>query len=80
MEGFCAQYRRNRLQMFFKIAVLKNFPIFTGKHLQLYLKRLKRRYLPVNIAKFIRLTLFIEHLWCLLLLVAVQKNSYFKNC
>ena len=27
------KYRRSRSQMFFKIAVLKNFAIFTGKHL-----------------------------------------------
>ena len=30
---FCAHYRRSCSQMFFKITVLKNFKIFTGKHL-----------------------------------------------
>ena len=53
--------RSSRLQMFFKIGALKNFPIFTRKHLcwSLFLiKRLQQRCFPVNIAKFLRETIF----------------------
>ena len=41
-------------KIFFKIGVLKNFSIFTGKHLCCSF--------PVNIAKFLRTVFFIEHL------------------
>ena len=50
--------------MFFKIDVLKNLEIFTGKHLYLInniaglkvfnKKRLQYRFFPVNNAKFLR--------------------------
>ena len=67
--------------MFFKIDVLKNFTILTGKHLCQSLfnkvlglqscnfikKRLQHSCFPVNIMKFLRTPLFIEHLWWLLL-------------
>ena len=69
--------------MFFKIVVLKNFAIFTGKHqcwslflikLQTFRlqcfnikKRFHHRCFPVNIAKFVRTAFFMEHLWWLLL-------------
>ena len=69
--------------MFFKIGVLKNFPIFTGKQLcwSLFLIKLQdrrpatllkkifqHRFLPVNIAKFSRTPFFIEqHISWLLL-------------
>ena len=43
--------RNSRLQVFFKIDVLKNFAIFTGKHL---CWSLQHRCFPVNIAKFLR--------------------------
>ena len=56
--------RCSRSQMFFKIGVLKNFVIFTGKYLcwSLFLikltpktpKRLQHRCFLVNIAKFLR--------------------------
>ena len=58
--------RSSPSQMFFKIVVLKNFAIFTGKYLRwrLFLiklpackfikKGLQRRCFPVNIAKFLR--------------------------
>ena len=66
-------YRSGRLQMFFKIGVLKHFTIFTGKHLSWSLKackyikkRLQHRCFPVNIAEFLRIAIFIEHLWWLL--------------
>ena len=55
--------------MFFKIGILKNFVIFTGKHLcwSLFLikltqktsKKLKHRCFLVNIAEFLR-TLFLR--------------------
>ena len=76
-------YRSRRSQMFFKIGVLKNFAIFTGKHLcwSLFLiqlqaqaqackfirKRLQHRCFPVNIAKFLKTASFTEHLQWLLL-------------
>ena len=63
-----AIHRSSRLQMFFRICVLKRFAIFTGKHLcwsrffkKIFLellffnfikKRPRRRCFPVNIAKF----------------------------
>ena len=74
-------YRSGRLQTFFKIGVLKHFTIFTGKHLSWRLffikvaglkacnyikKRLQHRCFPVNIAEFLRIAIFIEHLWWLL--------------
>ena len=52
--------RSSRSQSFFKIGVLKNFAIFTGKRLCWSLffieKRLHHRYFPNNIAKFLRTT------------------------
>ena len=73
--------RSSRLQMFFKIGVLKDVPIFTGKHLcrslflinfaglQLWIllkKRLQHRCFPVSTAEFLRTT-FMKHLQWLLL-------------
>ena len=74
--------KRSRcLQMIFKIGVLKSFAIFTGKCLcwRLFLIklqafrpatllriRLRRMCFPMNIAEFLRTTLFIEHLQWLL--------------
>ena len=52
-------YRSSRSQMFFKIAVHKNFSIFTGKH-QCW--SLQHRLFLVDIAKFLRTAIFIEHL------------------
>ena len=72
-------YRSSRSQVFLKIGDLKNFTIFTEKHLCWSLffnkvkaynfinKRLRHRCIPVNIAKFLRTAFFIEHLWWLLL-------------
>ena len=57
--------RSSRSQMFFKIDVLKNFAIFTGKHLcwSLFLIKLQAfKCFPVNIAKFLRSSFFIENL------------------
>ena len=57
--------------MFFKIDLLKNFAIFTGKRLcwglcliklqdQAPAKRIQHRCFPVNIARFLRTTFFTE--------------------
>ena len=75
-------YRSSHLQLFFKIGVIKNFAIFTGKHVLKSLfnklracncqacnfikKRIKRRCFSVNLAKFFRAAFFVEHLWWLL--------------
>ena len=62
--------RSSRSQMFFKISILKNFPMFTGKHLywSLFLIKLQAfRFFPVNIAELLRTAFFIEHLRWLLL-------------
>ena len=71
------RYRSSRLQMFFKIVVLRNFEIFTGKHLCWSLqtcnfikKRLQHRCFPVNISNFLRTASFIEHL------LAFKLNSW----
>ena len=73
----CTTFRSSRSQMFFKIGVLKNFAIFTEKHLcwSLFLiklqasrpKRLRQRCFPVDIAKFLRTDFVIDHLRCLIL-------------
>ena len=70
------RYRKGRSQMFFKKDVLKNFSIFTGKHLcwslllnkwqvfrsaALLKKRLQHSCFPVNIAKFLR-TAFLQNI------------------
>ena len=75
-------YRSGRLQMFFKINVLKNFRILTEKHLRgvsfdkvaglkayYYIKKRLRHCdtFPINIVKLLRTAFFIEHLWWLLL-------------
>ena len=74
-------------QVLYKKAVLKNFAIFTGKHLCWSLinlkgfwacitctptKRFQHRSFPVNIAKFLLTPFFIEHLpWLLLVPVKI---------
>ena len=74
-------FRSRCSQVFFKVGVLKNFTIFTEKHpcqslfekvagLKAYYfnkKQLLYSCFPVNIAKFLRTALFMEHLWWLLL-------------
>ena len=50
-------FRSSCSQMFFKIGALKNFAVFTGKHLcwSLFLMKLQAfRGISVNIAKFLR--------------------------
>ena len=66
-------------QMFFKIGDLKNFAIFTGKHLQTcncIKKRLQGRCYFMNSTKFLRAPFCTEHLWWLLLHMVEQ---YFSN-
>ena len=59
--------------MLFKIGVLKRYAIFTGKHLccSLFLIRSQtfrqKRCFSVNIVKYLKTALFIEHLHWLLL-------------
>ena len=68
--------------MFFKISVLKNFEIFSGKHLcwsaffnkvtdlkyvTLLKKKCQHGFFPVNIAKFLRAAFYLKHLWWLVL-------------
>ena len=68
-------FRSSRSQMFFKMGVLKNFAIFTGKHLCWYFFLIKLQVsttllkrgsnisdFPVDLAKSLRTALFAEHL------------------
>ena len=60
-------FRSSCSQMFFKIDVLKNFAIFTGR-------RFQHSCFPVNIAKFLKTAFFIEHLrWLLLSLINAKR-------
>ena len=66
-------------EVFYKKAVLQTFAIFAGKHLRwspwlvklqawacnFIKKRLQHRCFPVNIAEFLRIAIFIEHIWWL---------------
>ena len=70
------KFRSSLSQMFFKIGVLKNFIIFTGKHLcrslfnkdtglkacNIIKERLQRKCFPVNIGKFQR-TFILKIIW-----------------
>ena len=61
-------FRSSCSYVLFKEGILKNFTIFTEKHLCrsfFFKKRLLHRCFPVNIAKFLRTALFIEHFWWL---------------
>ena len=57
--------RSNRSKMFFEIGALNYFATFTGKHLcwsvllKLIKKRLQNMCFPVNIAKFLTLSVFV---------------------
>ena len=73
-----------------KIAVLKNFATFTGKHLQacnFIKKRLQHRCFPVNIAKFLRRPILkniynngCSCLYVLALLCTFLHRKYKKAC
>ena len=69
-----AEYRNSRPEVFCKKGVLRNFTKFTGNHLcqSLFFNKvagpgLWHKCFPVNFVKFLRTSLFIEHLWWLLL-------------
>ena len=66
---FAILFRSSRSQMFFKLGVLKNFAIFSGKHLcwnpffnevaglkpeTSLKKKFQHRRFPVNVSKFLR--------------------------
>ena len=71
--------------MFFKISVVNNFALFTGKHLCWCLiliqfqARRKPRCFSVNVPKFLRTAFFIEHLF-LTKEIAVFNNCRFSFC
>ena len=65
--------KSSRSQMFFKVGVLKNYAIFTGKD-RCWKKKLQRRCFRVNITKILRTAFFIEHIRCLLLLRSFTNN------
>ena len=79
--------RSSRLQMFFKIGVLRSVANFTGKHLcsslflknfqagglQLHKKRLQHSCFPVKFAKFLRTSFLTEHIRWLLLYLFLKK-------
>ena len=86
-------HKSNHSQMFFKIGVLKNFAIFTGKYLcqSLFLiklqafkfvkKRLQHRSFPVNIAKFLRTFLYktpVANFGYSKSIKDIPRNNYFK--
>ena len=83
-------FRSSRPGVFCKKGVLRKFAKITGKHLCQSLffnkvaglrlatslkKRLWHRCFPVNFAKFLRTSFFIEHLWWLLLFFRKTKVS-----
>ena len=75
-------------QMFFKIVVLKNFTIFTGKPLRWslfaghqacnFIKNTPAQIFFVNIAKIFKTTFFREHFWWLLL-KKLKLTTLFSN-
>ena len=87
--------RSSRPEVFCKKGVLKNFAKFTGKHLcqnlffnkvaglrpaTLLKNRLWHRYFPVNFAKSLRKSFFIEQLWWLLLTKPLKKSFPMRYC
>ena len=74
--------KSSRPEVLCKKGVLRNFTKFAGKHLflrpaTLLKKRLWHRCFRVNFMKFLRTTLYIEHLWWLLLYMQ-RKPSFFE--
>ena len=79
----------SRPEVFCKKGVLRIFARFTGKHLRdifwgLQLwdsgKRLWNRCLPVNFAKFLGTSFFLQLLWWLLLNPLFHVLVFFSNC
>ena len=58
-----------RSQMYFKIGVLKNFAIFTGKHL----------FCSLYLCEILRNTFFTEQLYWLLLISTESKDKDLKG-
>ena len=96
---FCQRYlegsRNSRLQVFFKIAILKNFAIFTRKRLYWSLfdkftglkacnfikKRLQHRCFLLNFVKVWRKAFSLEHLrWLLLRILNSTPQRPSNNC
>ena len=92
--AFLYTSRSSRLQMFFKIGVLKSFANFTGKHLcwriffkktfrhkvcNFIKKKLQHGCFPVRFTKFLKALFFIEHFWWLLLLLQRLLLHFFKK-
>ena len=87
---FHIRIRSSRPEVFYKKGVLKNFSKLTRKHLRrslflnkiaglrlliLLKKRLWHKCFPVNFVKYLRIPIFIEHLWWLLL----QNNKHYLD-
>ena len=81
-QSYLDVIRSSRLQMFFKISILKKFlklysktsvveflfnKVATLKGCNFVKKKLRHTCFPVNIAKFLRTSFFTEHLWWLFL-------------
>ena len=92
MEFGFQKYRSSRWQMYFRIGVLKNFAIFTGKHQcwSLFLINmqawtpatlLKRDsnigFFLWNLQKFLRTPFFTEHIHWLLLEIFQELSLYY---
>ena len=82
ISQYVRKNRSSRPEVFCKKGVLRNFTKFAGKHLfqnlflnkvadqgpaTLFRKRLWHRCFPANLAKFLRTSFIIEHLWWLFL-------------
>ena len=94
VDNQCFFFRGSRLQMFFKVGVLKSYAIFAGKHLRwsLFLINLqsfgpatllkrnsdKGAFLWI-LQKFLRTAYFIDHFrWLLLPFTTTFRNYYWK--
>ena len=94
VDNQCFLFRSSRLQMFFKVGVLKSYAIFAGKHLRwsLFLINLqsfgpatllkrnsdKGAFLCI-LQKFLRTAYFIDHFrWLLLPFTTTFRNYYWK--
>ena len=73
IENRCLPFRSSRLQMFFKVGVLKSYAIFAGIHLHWSLFLIKFQ-------SFRAATFFIEHFrWLLLPFSTTFRNYYWKD-
>ena len=70
--------RSSHSHMLFKIGVLINFAVFTGKRVCWSLFHAWTCF-PVNIEKFLKTVFFIEHLWWLLL-GKVMVHYFMQSC